>query len=141
MSVTQLGWVRRMALTTVNPSPGLPIFKSEMRTSKGWVPIACNAWLTEPAAVTSKPCSLRIAGKEVRIAGSSSTNRILTDAAMGHLAYNQQHSAKLNPWMLLDLMHQLCLWKIANLTLERSTPCGPERNLHHCLQINGLTVL
>ena len=33
ISVIQAGCVRRMALTTVNPSPGFPMFRSEISTS------------------------------------------------------------------------------------------------------------
>src|SRR5581483_3367307 len=62
-----------MALTTVKPSPGWPMFRSASRMSKPCLLIASSASGTLLAVVTSKPCCSRMGGRVSRIAGSSST--------------------------------------------------------------------
>ena len=73
--VMTLGCTRRMALTTVNPSPGSPTFRSEIRTSNFCLLIASMASGTLAHAITSKPSCRRIAVRVTRIDDSSSTNR------------------------------------------------------------------
>src|SRR6266568_421604 len=64
-----------MALTTRNPSPSSPMFKSEMSTSYGLVLISNSASGTLSDTRTSKPASCRTGGSVSRMLGSSSTNR------------------------------------------------------------------
>src|SRR5690242_11007595 len=65
-----------MALTSVNPSPGSPMFKSEIRTSNFFVVMRLSASATLGALLTAKPSLARIADHDDLIIGSSSTNRI-----------------------------------------------------------------
>jgi hypothetical protein len=65
-----------MALTTVKPSAGSPILRSEIRTSKGSALIMARASGTVAAVVTLKPLFSRMAGSIKRMLGSSSTNKI-----------------------------------------------------------------
>src|SRR5579872_793180 len=74
MKVAASGWVRRIALTTVKPSPASPMFRSERSTSNVCLEIRFRASETVEAAVTSKPRCFRMAAKVARIPGSSSTN-------------------------------------------------------------------
>src|ERR1700712_5727277 len=74
--VTASGCVLRMALTTVKPSPGLPMFRSDNKTSNLSEVIFCNASATDAAVVTSKPCFLSMAANVKRMASSSSTHNM-----------------------------------------------------------------
>ena len=53
---THFGCVRLMALTTVNPSRGSQILRSDIRASICWELISRNAAATVAATVTSNPC-------------------------------------------------------------------------------------
>src|SRR5205807_10566088 len=64
-----------MALTTMNPSAGWPMLRSEIRMSNSRSVIKLKASATDAAVVTTKPCSSRIAGSISRILSSSSTKR------------------------------------------------------------------
>jgi hypothetical protein len=52
-----------MALTTVRPSPGLPMFKSDNNISNVSDVIFCSASATLAAVVTAKPCLLKDRGQ------------------------------------------------------------------------------
>src|SRR3954468_4594538 len=75
MMVTAFGCTRRIALTTVKPSPGSPMLRSESSTWNSFLLMRSSASGTELAVVTSKPCMPRMAGRVARMPGSSSTNK------------------------------------------------------------------
>src|ERR1700684_1680129 len=80
MKVHASGCTRRMALTTVNPSPGSPMFKSDSRTSNFCVLISSRASGTLLTVVSEKPWWVSTAPSAVRSAASSSTNHNLIHA-------------------------------------------------------------
>ena len=73
--VTASGRTRRIALTTVNPSPGWPIFRSETSASYSDAVISASASATVEAAVTWKPSCAKMADRVSLRVGSSSTIR------------------------------------------------------------------
>src|SRR5262249_14120974 len=76
MNVAACGCTRRIALTTVKPSPGWPMFRSDNSTSKvAWL-MCSRASNTVADVVTSNPCCCRIGFSVLRIPASSSTNKI-----------------------------------------------------------------
>src|SRR6185437_16103683 len=77
MIVVASGWMRRIALTIVNPSPGESMLRSEIRTENFSVVVGLSDSETLAATVISKPDCSRIAGKVSLMPGSSSTKRIL----------------------------------------------------------------
>ena len=77
-SVTASGWVWRMALTTVKPSPACGICRSESSTSKFSVAIRWSASRTPTTATTSNPSRSSAVCNIWRTASSSSASKILS---------------------------------------------------------------
>src|SRR5215471_5553359 len=106
-----------MALIRVKPSPRSPMFKSASKTSNDSRLMYASASGTVAATDTSKPCICRMAGRVMRIAGSSSANKILVlrvsifvfrlsgaadevDAQAGdNRSRGEEHGA---PWLISD---------------------------------------
>src|ERR1700722_5530877 len=80
MKVHASGCTRSIALTTVKPSPGSPMFKSDSRTSNFCVLICSRASGTLLTDVSRKPRWVNTAPSAVLNASSSSTNNSLISA-------------------------------------------------------------
>src|SRR5258708_38329938 len=76
-SVAAFGWVWRMALTTVKPSPAWGMCRSESSTSKFSAAIRLSASRTFATATTSNPSRSNAACSILRTASSSSASKIL----------------------------------------------------------------